>query len=241
MYTIGMIVTAITTRRFLPEDNLLSFIKEYIPVVKEKTVLIITSKLISLAQNLITEDVPAEKMTVLEQESEWFVEDEWGYIAYRDGMLVGSAGIDKSNAFGKMLLLPKDCYELAEEISKELREYYKIKNFGVIISDSRSIPLRYGALGMSLGHYGFNGVKNHVGEEDLDGRKIVFEKSNKVDALTCAAVAQMGEVSEMRPLCVIENPYVEFINEKVDTSKIIVPFKEDRFFRSIKSILRKID
>lgn len=236
-----MIVNAVTTRRFLPGEDILSFITEHIVDIKESSVLVITSKIISLSKNLIVEDVPAEKIAIVTQESEWFVEDEWGYIAYRDGMLVGSAGIDRSNAFGKMLLLPKDCYILAEEITKKLREHYNVKNFGVIISDSRSIPLRYGALGMSLGHYGFEGVVSHAGKEDLDGREIVFEKSNNVDALTCAAVLQMGEVSEMRPLCVIESPYTQFNDETVDQSKIIVPFKEDRFFRSIQKIIEKIN
>lgn len=200
----------------------------------------ITSKIISLAEKRVVDDVWEEREDLVLSESTWSIKDEWGYVSYRDGMLVGSAGMDRSNGFGKVLLLPRDCYRLAKELHTQLTQHYNLKQFGLIITDSRSIPLRYGAFGMSLGHFGFEGVRNYVGTQDLDGRTIAFEKSNIVDALAVSAVLQMGETDECRPLCVIRNAYVTFTYEDVDTRTIIVPFEKDRFFRILDKIQEKI-
>ncbi len=236
-----MIVQGLTTRRMQLGEDLYSFVYEHIEKIPEKSVLVITSKLFSVAQNNTGEYASWEDREALVlQESDWSIKDEWGYVSYRDGMLVGSAGIDRSNGFGKALLLPKDCYALAKATQERLKEHYGVKELGVIISDSRSIPLRYGAIGLSLGHFGFEGIRNYIGTEDLDGRRIEFERSNVVDALTVAAVLEMGETNESRPLALITDAYVTFGENTVDTSTIIVPFEKDRFFKIMEKIQNKI-
>lgn len=236
-----MIVQGLSTRRLKLGEDLYSFIFEHIKEIPERSVLVITSKLLSVSQNLTGEYSSWENREQLVlAESDWSIKDEWGYVSYRDGMLVGSAGIDRSNGFGKTLLLPRDCYTEARKIQAKLKEHYSLKEVGVIISDSRSIPLRYGALGLSLGHFGFAGIRNYVGTEDLDGRKIEFERANVVDALTVAAVLEMGETDESKPLALITDAYVTFTEETVDTSTIIVPFEKDRFFKILDKIQNKI-
>jgi dihydrofolate synthase / folylpolyglutamate synthase len=67
-------------------------------------------------------------------------------------MPMANAEIDESNGDGKFILLPRDSYESAYTLWEILREKYKLKDLGIIITDSRTIPFRNGTTGVSLGH-----------------------------------------------------------------------------------------
>lgn len=57
---------------------------------------------------------------------------------------MANAGVDESNANGKIILLPRDSFKSANALRNYFKKKYSLKNFGVIISDSRSLPLRSG-------------------------------------------------------------------------------------------------
>jgi dihydrofolate synthase / folylpolyglutamate synthase len=59
-------------------------------------------------------------------------------------MYAANAGIDESNANGKCILLPEDSYVTAYILWRELRQRSGIENLGIIITDSRTAPLRKG-------------------------------------------------------------------------------------------------
>ena len=81
---------------------------------------------------------------------------------------------------------------------------------GVIITDSRSAPLRWGAIGISIAHTGFKALKNYIGTRDLFGRIMQAERANIADALAVAAVVEMGEGNEQTPLAIISD--VNFVD-----------------------------
>ena len=87
-----------------------------------------------------------------------------------------------------------------------------MKHFGVIITDSHSIPLRYGTLGISIGSYGFNPVKNYTHKPALfPGKRLKFAQANIADGLCAAATTLMGEGNEQTPVVLIRNAqFVEF-------------------------------
>ena len=83
---------------------------------------------------------------------------------------MANAGIDESNAMGKIILLPKNSFKSAEIIRKKLQNKFGVKNLGILITDSRLFPLRAGIVGVALGYAGFKGIKNYIGKKDIFGR-----------------------------------------------------------------------
>ena len=44
---------------------------------------------------------------------------------------------------------------------------FSLKNVGVIITDSRTTPLRWGVTGFSIAYSGFEPLKNYIGTKDI--------------------------------------------------------------------------
>jgi len=98
-----------------------------------------------------------------------------------------------------------------------------------VITDSHSQPLRRGAIGISVGFWGFEPVVDHIGKKDLFGREIKIEQSNLVDGLAAGATVVMGEVAECQPVVIARGvPELTFTKEN-KKSVVYVPFEDDTF------------
>ena len=137
-----------------------------------------------------------------------------------------SAGVDASNADGKLILLPNDSFKAADELRSRLMERFDLTHLGVIIPDSRFMPLRAGATGVAVGYAGFKGVRDYRGNADIFGRPLNISRTNLADGLATAAVLEMGEGKEQQPLCVIENAPVEF-TDTVDRTELHIDIEDD--------------
>jgi F420-0:gamma-glutamyl ligase len=81
----------------------------------------------------------------------------------------------------------------------------------VIITDSKTTPLRWGVTGVAIAHSGFLAVRDLIGHLDLFGRPLHMTKVDVADALAAAAVLVMGEADEGTPLATIDDlPFVTF-------------------------------
>ncbi len=230
-----MKITAIKTRVFKENESLKEFIAEHITSLPEKSVLAITSKVVALAEGRTAlAATQEEKEQLIKNESEFAVNTKYVWLTVKDGMVLASAGIDESNADGKLVLLPKDSYKAALQIRDELMEKFKVKKLGIVITDSRVLPLRAGATGIATGYAGFKGLKDYKGRSDIFGREFVFETSNIADSLATAAVLQMGEGAEQKPLALIEAADIEFV-EQVDPKELLID-PEDDLYRPVISL-----
>lgn len=235
-----MKVIGIKTRNFLPpKDNieeLLSFIKS----LKDNSIVAITSKVISICEGRC---IPIDKITKDElaiSEADKYISRElspngWVLHTIKNNMLIASAGVDESNGANYFILWPKNPYQSAKIMWEILTKKFKLKNLGVVITDSRLVPLRRGVVGIAIGFFGFKPLKDYRGREDLFGRKLKMETSNMPDSLATVAVLEMGEGSEGKPIAIISDiPDIEFINQEFipktldDTFEI--PEKEDMFY-----------
>jgi len=148
-------------------------------------------------------------------------------------MLVATAGIDESNGNGYYILWPESAQKTANNIRSYLCKRFGLTNIGVIISDSRTTPLRWGTTGFGLAYSGFNPIKNYIGTPDLFGKILKITKSNVLDALSVAAVMEMGEGLEQTPIALITNiPYVEFLSRnptKKELDQMRVKLDEDLY------------
>ena len=225
-----MQVKPIRTEIFKEGDNLPDFIVAHIPKLKNGAVLAVTSKIVALAEGRVVKiKNRKEKEQLIRAESEWQLKvlPNW-WLTVRDGTVVVNAGIDDSNADGKTILLPKDSFGSAEIIRKKLRKTYKLKNLGIVITDSRTSALREGVTGVALGYAGFRGVKDYRNDTDIFGRKFKVTQTNIADSLATAATVVMGEGGERQPLAILTDAPVQFC-EKVNRKELRIARKYDMY------------
>jgi dihydrofolate synthase / folylpolyglutamate synthase len=224
-----MIIRPIKTRVFKEGNNLLVFITDYFKKIPEKSVIVVTSKIVALAERRTAVAENAQiKEKLIHKESDLAIPTKYVWLTVKDGMVMASAGIDESNGNGKLILLPKDSFKTARFLRNKLRGKYGVRHLGILITDSRTIPLRAGVTGVALGYAGFHGVKDYRGTPDIFGRKFKFSRTNIADGLAAAAVLIMGEGNEQQPLTIIERAPVEF-RDRVNRAELRIDIQEDMY------------
>ena len=242
-----MRIKAIKTRIFKENENLVNFILEHIKKLPERSVLVVTSKIIALSEGrtkeidpaLVTSKVVAlsegrtrelkskkDKIKLIKEESDFALKTKQVWLTIKDGMVIANAGIDESNAKGKLILLPKNSFQSAAMLRKKLMQNFRLKNLGVLLTDSRLMPLRAGVVGVALGYAGFQGIKNYMDQKDIFGRVFKISKTDIADGLATAAVLCMGEGEERQPLALITQAPVVF-QSRVNRRELIIDPKED--------------
>lgn len=203
-----MKITAIKTHKITKDDtDLFKILDQYMGELEENTVVAITSKIISICEGRIIPIGSADKDELIKQEAELYLPRSMSkynfMLTMKYNLLVPSAGIDESNTDGYYVLWPKNPQETANKIRQYLVDKFHIKNIGVVITDSRTMPLRWGVTGTAIAHSGFAALNDLRGTKDIFGRELKVTQVNVMDALAGAAVFEMGEGSEQTPIAVI--------------------------------------
>lgn len=224
-----MKIRSIRTRLFAEGEDIVQFILGHVPSLSEDSVLVVTSKIVALSESrTATPQNPFEMEDLVRAESEFAIPTEHVWLTVKDGMFVASAGIDESNANGKCILLPKDSFRAARRIQLALKKACGLTHLGVLITDSRVVPLRAGTTGVALGYAGFCGLKDYRGMADLFGRVFRFSTANIADALAAAAVLEMGEGDERRPLAIIDDAPIEW-RDRADRKELRIDIQDDMY------------
>lgn len=211
-----MKVTAIKTKPIILGDNLFKVLDKAIIKIKEKSVLAVSSKIVAICEGRVVKiESEEQKEKLVKQEADYYLPREYNQygflITINQGVMVASAGIDESNGNGYYILWPKDPQKSANDIREYLVKRFRLQHIGVVITDSKLTPLRWGVTGVALVHSGFKALYSYIGKPDIFGRKLRAEKSNIADSLATAAVAEMGEGNEQQPFALIEDvKFVQF-------------------------------
>ena len=228
-----MLIKPIKTRIFRENEDFVAFITSYIKHLSEESIVVITSKIVALSEGRTAEYISREnKIKLIKKESKKTIITPWCVIGLKDGEWCASAGIDESNAGGKLILLPKNSFKSAQKIRNILRKKFKIKKLGVILTDSRSLPLRSGVMGVAVGYAGIEPRHSYIGEADIFGKILNFTRTNVIDSLAASAVMLMGEADEQMPLTVITKSPAKFTNRTFTRHEMIIPPKDD-FYRFV--------
>jgi dihydrofolate synthase / folylpolyglutamate synthase len=234
-----MKIKPIKTRIFHEDEDLTEFILRYVKSLGEESILVVTSKIVALSEGRTVEcQDEKEKIRLIKAESEFALKSKYTWFTIKDSMVMASAGLDASNANGKIILLPRDSFESAQIVRDALRKKFGIKKLGVLITDSRIFPLRRGVSGVALGYAGFKGLNDYVGKKDIFGRVFKIASTNIPDCLSSASVLCMGEGKEQMPLAVITDAPVVFTN-KVNKKELYIDPREDLYgplFSNIKKV-----
>lgn len=227
------------TRVFSASENLAAFVAESVPraLVKEKMVVAVTSKIVSLAENRIVDRTKIEKLELVKRESERFY-GEIGhgcFLTVKHGLLIASAGIDESNsATGDYILYPEDPYASARHLWAQLREIWGLSELGIVLTDSRTMPLRRGVTGIALSYWGFHALRNLIGRPDIFGRPMKMTQMNLADGIAGTAVMVMGEADERMPLALVSGMELEF-TPVISPEEIGIPYEEDLYYPVLKA------
>lgn len=243
----NMVVTSIKTHKITKRDiDLLQILDRYLPPLRERSVVVITSKIVAICEGRTVkiDDADKDKLRdkLIEQEAEYFLpkeENKWGFhLTITNGIIIASSGIDESNGNGYYVLWPKNPQQSANAIRKFLVSRHKLQDVGVIITDSRISPLRRGVTGVAIAHSGFSALNNYIGKPDIFGHHLRVTKANIADALASAAVVVIGEGREQTPLSVITDvSFVKFQRRnpaKRELADLKIPLDEDIFASLLK-------
>lgn len=204
--------------------------------LQDGDVLAVTSKILSLAEGRSVARSGTDKKALIEKEADQVLA-ELPYnctLTLKHGLMMIAAGIDESNSpDGSYLLYPRDPWASAQRLRLFLSRKFSLKNLGVILTDSHTIPLRRGVVGISLAHAGFRGTRNCIGQADLFGQPLKFTHQDLPDGLAAAAVFLMGEGNERIPMVLIRGANLDFI-EGEDDSPLRVPPEDDLYFAFFK-------
>jgi len=134
---------------------------------------------------------------------------EMALLTVKGGVLIANAGVDQSNApLGHAALWPENPQSTAEGLRQTFRA--RGLDVGVMVIDSRTMPLRMGSSAVALGVAGFAPVEDLRGKKDLFGRAMKIKRAALADELAAAANAIMGETSESVPVAVVRGAPVRF-------------------------------
>ena len=121
-----------------------------------------------------------------------------------------NAGIDKSNVpKGHVVLYPKNPYESLEN----LRNKFLIssgKRIGIVLSDSRILPMRKGTTGVALACSGFEPIIDLKGTTDLFGNVLKYTSQNIADCLASIGTMVMGESDASTPVIILRGFKIKF-------------------------------
>jgi putative folate metabolism gamma-glutamate ligase len=221
-----MIVTPLKTHKITKKDtSILTILDRYLVGFKNKSVLAVTSKIVSISEGRIVPVGKMDKDVLIKRESDYYIErnqNQYGFaFTLTNNLLIATAGIDESNGNGNYVLWPKDPYKSANEIREYLVKRFKIRHAGVIIVDSHTMPFKWGLTGISIAHSGFTALKDLIGTPDIFGRNLHVTKQSIVDGLSASASLVMGEANEQTPLAVITDvPFIIFNNRNLTRKEI---------------------
>lgn len=134
-------------------------------------------------------------------------------LTLKDGWLTANAGVDVSNApEGHVVLQPAHPFREAELIREGIQKRTG-KRVGIIIADSRTIPLKKGVVGVALATAGMEAVEDVRGREDIYGRELQVTFRAIADDMASAAQLIMGEADEQTPMVLIRGAPIK-LSEK---------------------------
>ncbi len=227
----------IKTRLFRARENLINFLVEYLPQLNDGCVVAVSSKIVALSQGRVA-DLKDKKQLII-KESEEVIETPWALLTLTNEGWCLNAGVDESNADGKIILPARTPAVMAHKIWTALKKQFSLRQLGIIITDTKSLPLRVGTVGRTVAYAGFDPLRSYIGQEDLFGYKSRFTESNVTDALAATTTLIMGEGRELIPLVIMKDVPIVFTARKQKVKSLALSPKVDIYAKVYKVSARQ--
>ncbi len=251
-----MMLIPVRTRVLVPPQDDLFPILDSLPRLTEGDVVLIASKIVSIYQGRCVRVTATAKVKqsftvvnhclkqrLVTHEADAWVSAERGgvpILTIKNHTIIPFAGVDESNGKGYFVLWPKNPSKAARLVCQYLKKTQHVSRLGVIITDSVPLPLRRGVVGISIGSYGIEPLRDYRGARDIFGRKLKITQTNVVDGLASAAVLLMGEGREQTPIVIARGAPVRFTSKRAH-GRIAMPRSKDMYAPLLSVMLRKED
>lgn len=189
--------------------------------LRDNDVLAVSSKFISMAKGMLIDlnkvevsekaERLAEKLRMDQRIAELVIREADAILggvpgfalALKNGVIAPNAGIDKSNApAGYAILYSKDPFGDAEVLRKKILQELG-KRVGIVVTDSRLMPLRMGTTGIAIAVAGFEPLKDERGHKDLFGNILRVTRRALADQIAAGVQLLMGEADESCPVVIV--------------------------------------
>lgn len=164
------------------------------PRLAEGDILVVTSKVLSKAENRVRR--AADREAAIDEETVRVVARRAGLriVENRLGLVMAAAGVDASNtARGTVLLLPEDPDASARALSDALAERFGVR-VGVIVSDTFGRVWRSGLVDQAIGAAYLTPVQDLRGAEDAHGNPLAVTVTAVADELAAAGELVKGKL-----------------------------------------------
>jgi coenzyme F420-0:L-glutamate ligase / coenzyme F420-1:gamma-L-glutamate ligase len=219
--------------------------------IEDNDVLVISSKYLSISEGRIkkltrikpsSQAIQASKlyhidprmMELILRESDEIFGGLYGFVLTSiHKVLAPNAGIDKSNVpKGSVVLYPKYPYH-SIEILKQKFLVNSFKRVGIVLSDSRILPMRKGTVGVALACCGFEPVIDLKGTFDLFGNVLKYTSQNLADCLASLGTMIMGESDASTPVIIIRGLNIKMTDNPVSSDTLNMDSKFDIYVRGL--------
>src|SRR5262245_37833864 len=132
------------------ERDLFAVLDRYVPDLRERSVVAITSKIVAICEGRVRPVAGIDKRALIAEEAERYLPADPRYgvcLTIKHDLLIPTAGIDESNADGHYVLWPSDAQRSANAVRAHLTRRFGLRELGVVLTDSRTTPLRLGVTG----------------------------------------------------------------------------------------------
>ncbi len=211
-----------------PKDNLYQVFDSSLPLLKERDILFITSKVVSIHQGRCFKKESVKKEMLVKKEADRYLMD-----TEKSGRILTTihnafslnAGIDPFN--GYYVLLPKNPMKAAKEIQSYISKKFSLSELGIVITDSHSAPLRRGVMCYAVGYFGISPYVEH-------GMKNKFAKwtTNALDSITATAGLYLGESAQqhqLTPIVILRNPEHILFSKTTYEKSFFVEVEDDMY------------
>lgn len=149
-------------------------------------------------------------------------------------ILAPNAGIDKSNiSKGSVVLYPKNPYDSIEILKRRFMINLG-KRIGIVLSDSRILPMRRGTVGIALACCGFEPLLDLKGKHDLFGNVLKYTSQNLADCLASLGTMIMGESDASTPVILIRNSNIKTTDTPTTIGYLGIDSKFDIYIRGLR-------
>lgn len=219
--------------------------------IKDNDMLVISSKYLSISEGRIkklagikpsSQAIQSSKlyhidpkiMELVLRESDEIFGGLYGFILTSSHkVLAPNAGIDKSNVpHGSVVLYPKYPHH-SIEILKQKFFIDSWKRVGIVLSDSRILPMRKGTVGIALACCGFEPVIDLKGTLDLFGNVLKYTSQNLADCLASIGTMIMGESDASTPVVIIRGLNIKMTDKPISSDTLNMDSKFDIYVRGL--------
>ena len=130
-----MKICAIKTKKVVPgvDKSIFDILERYLPRLKEKTVVAVTSKVVAICEGRIIPFDERKKDSIIKSEADWYLpRTSHKYnvmLTIKGNAMSFSSGVDESNAKGYFVLWPKNPQKSANDIRRYLIKKHHLKLF----------------------------------------------------------------------------------------------------------------